>query len=138
MFANRYSAWMVLGVAALVTGCATTGTSLRGSAERLERSAYDLSDEVRDADAGGDYRHDAQKFAEETRDFRRVIEARDTDDRDIKAAFRDLSERYHALRNEAEHSGRAETKADFRDVTEAYLDVEREVGEERRVASERD
>ncbi|MET0987666.1 MAG: hypothetical protein ABW034_19905 [Steroidobacteraceae bacterium] len=136
MFASKYSACIVLGIAALVTGCATTGTTLRSSAERLERSAYDLSDETRDADASGDYRRDARAFAEETRDFRRVVEDRDSDDRDIKKAFGDLSERYHALRDEAEDSSRAETRDDFRDVTEAYLDVEREVGDVRRVASD--
>jgi hypothetical protein len=131
MLPMKRSVWLLLGTAALMVGCASTGTNLRSSAERLERRAEDLTREVRVAEGRGDYRRDAEAFAEEARDFRRVVEDRDSDKRDVRAAFRDLSERYHALRDEADERSDPATKADFRKVTEAYLDVEREMGGER-------
>lgn len=136
MFAN-IKMWTVLGLAALSAACATTGTSLRTSAERLERSSYDLVDDSRTADAGGDYRSDARALAEEARDFRRVVESRDSDADDVQDAFRDLSKRYHALRDEVDDSDSRDAGMDFKDVTQAYLDIEREVRSDR-YASDRD
>jgi hypothetical protein len=110
-----------------VGGCATTGGSLSSSAERLERSAYALQEEANDSDVRSDFRRDARELAEETREFNRVVEDRDSSKEDVREAFEDVSRRYHALRDEVEHDRDHEANAEFRDVTEAYLDVEREV-----------
>jgi hypothetical protein len=110
-----------------VGGCATTGGSLSSSAERLERSAYALQEEANDSDVRTDFRRDARELAEETREFNRVVEDRDSSKEDVHEAFEDVSRRYHALRDEVERDRDHEANAEFRDVTEAYLDVEREV-----------
>jgi hypothetical protein len=110
-----------------VGGCATTGGSLSSSAERLERSAYALQEEANDSDVRTDFRRDARELAEETREFNRVVEDRDSSKEDVHEAFEDVSRRYHALRDEGERDRDHEANAEFRDVTEAYLDVEREV-----------
>lgn len=136
MLPTKRSVWVVFGAAALLAACATTGMNLRSSAERLERRATDLTMESRDVDAGHDYRRDAVAFADEARDFRRIVENRDSDSRDVREAFQDLSKRYHALRDEAEDGDDPGTKAEFHAVTEAYLDVQREV-EGERYASDR-
>ena len=119
-----------LTVAALaavgLTGCVTTHGNLATSAERLERSAAELRTDARNDGSSGYYR-DAQEFADETRDFRRTIEDRNTERDDLSDAFRDLSGRYHALRDEVERSRDREAELDFKPVTEAYLDVEREM-----------
>ncbi len=78
----------------------------------------------------------------EARDFRRTLEDRRADDDDVEDAFRDLSARYHALRDEVERSRDRDAELDFKPVTEAYLDVEREMrrvdGRERRDRVARD
>jgi hypothetical protein len=119
------------------SACVTTNSSLTSSAERLERSAAELSDEARTDSDGGEYSRDAQEFASEARDFRRVLEDRDSDDDDVRDAFRDLSERYHALRDEVDDANSREAESEFKAVTEAYLDIEREMGRDRdRLASD--
>jgi hypothetical protein len=107
-------------------GCATTHGNLTSSADRLERSAVELQRDARD-DGSGSYYRDAQEFASETHDFRRTLDDRRTDRDDLQDAFRDLSGRYHALRDEVERSHDRDAERDFKPVTEAYLDVEREM-----------
>jgi hypothetical protein len=109
-----------------LAGCVTTHGNLESSAERLERSAEELRADARD-DGTGSYYRDAQVFADEARDFRRTLDDRDVDRDDVKDAFRDLSGRYHALRDEVERSRDRDAELDFKPVTEAYLDVEREM-----------
>jgi hypothetical protein len=129
MFSARNAAWFVSALAAAgLTGCATTSTSLANSSERLERSALELQDEARDEDAGSDYRRDVEELAREARDFRRTLEERSSDDDDVQDAFRELSRRYHAVRDETERARDSELDSEFKDVTEAYLDIEREMG----------
>ena len=110
-----------------IGGCATTGGGLTSSANRLERSAFALQEEANDGDVRGDFRRDARELAEETREFRRVVEDRSSDREDVHEAFEDVSRRYHAMRDEVDRDRDNEAKAEFRDVTEAYLDVEREM-----------
>lgn len=110
-----------------VGGCATTGGSLTSSADRLERSAYALQEEANGSDVRTDFRRDARELAEETREFSRVVEDRDSSKEDVHEAFEDVSRRYHAMRDEVERDRDREATAEFRDVTEAYLDVEREM-----------
>lgn len=112
--------------AAGLAGCVTTHGNLATSAERLERSAAELRADAR-ADGSSGYYRDAQQFADEARDFRRALEDRDMDEDDLHDAFRDLSGRYHALRDEVERSRDREAELDFKPVTQAYLDVEREM-----------
>jgi hypothetical protein len=111
-----------------LAGCVTSGGNLTNSAERLERSADELRADARDDGANGSYYRDAQEFAEEARDFRHALSDRDADRDDVKEAFRDLSGRYHALRDEVERTRDRDAELDFKPVTEAYLDVEREMG----------
>ena len=110
-----------------VGGCATTGGSLSSSASRLERSTYALQEEANDGDVRGDFRRDARELAEEAREFRQVVEDRDSSNDDLRDAFKDVSRRYHSMRDEIERDRDDEADAEFRDVTEAYLDVEREM-----------
>jgi hypothetical protein len=133
-FGLTIAAFTALGLA----GCVTTHGNLTSSAERLERSAVELQSDAR-TDSGSGYYRDAQEFAAEARDFRDTLEDRRADDADVRDAFRDLSGRYHALRDEVERSGDRTAELDFKPVTEAYLDVEREmrrVGDRDRYASE--
>ena len=120
-----------LSIAALAAiglgGCVSTHGNLASSAERLERSAVELQRDARDDGASGGYHRDAQEFADEARDFRRTLEDRTGDRDDLNDAFRDLSGRYHALRDEVERSRDRDAELDFKPVTEAYLDVEREM-----------
>jgi hypothetical protein len=109
-----------------LAGCVTTQGNLESSAERLERSAESLRADARDDGSSGYYR-DAQQFAEEARDFRRTLDDRHADRNDLKDAFGDLSNRYHALRDEVERTHERDAELDFKPVTEAYLDVEREM-----------
>jgi hypothetical protein len=108
-------------------GCATTSGNLTNSAERLERSAYELREDARDDSVSSSYSRDAQTFAEETRDFHRVVDDRRADDGDVQDAFHDLSKHYHALRDEVDRARDREVADDFARVTESYLDVEREM-----------
>jgi hypothetical protein len=125
----RNNLWVLATVGLMsVGGCATTGGGLTSSASRLERSAYALQEEANDEDVRGDFRRDARELAEETREFRRVVEDRSSSDEDVRDAFQDVSRRYHALRDEVDDDRDNEAHAEFRDVTEAYLDVERAVG----------
>jgi uncharacterized membrane protein YccC len=125
-FRNNCLIAVTVGLMA-VGGCATTGGSLSSSATRLERSSYALQEEANDSDVRSDFRRDARELAEEARDFRRVVEDRESSKEDVHDAFEDVSRRYHAMRDEVEHDRDHEANAEFRDVTDAYLDVEREM-----------
>lgn len=125
---NRSSALIACAAALVVGGCATTGGNLSNSAERLERSAYELhADSRNDRYAGSSYSRDAQELAQEARDFRNTIEDHRASDRDKREAFSDLSRQYHALRDDVERSRDREAEMDFKPVTDAYLDIEREM-----------
>lgn len=133
MFSKRIGLTIASFAAVGLAGCVTTHGSLENNAQRLERSAVELQADARN-DGSNNYYRDAQEFAVEARDFRRTLEDRRADDDDIEDAFRDLSSRYHALRDEVERSRDRDAELDFKPVTEAYLDVEREM---RRVDGDR-
>jgi hypothetical protein len=127
MFAKRIGLTIAsCAVAVSFAGCVTTHGNLTSSADRLERSAVELQRDARDDGSNGYYR-DAQEFANEAHDFRRTLDDRRADRDDLQSAFRDLSGRYHALRDEVERSHDRNAELDFKPVTEAYLDVEREM-----------
>lgn len=127
MSVNGTNVWVFLGVASLaLAGCVTTDSRLNSSAERLEHATYELQAQAR-YDGGSSYSHDAQELAREAHDFNRVVDDRRTDGGDMREAFHDLSERYHAMRDEVERSSSREAERDFQPVTDAYLDVEREM-----------
>ena len=126
-FARNSASMATLAAVLGIAGCATTGGNLSSSSERLQNSAYELREDARDAGANSNLTRDADVFAEEARDFREVVRDHRGDDDDVQDAFRELSERYHALRDEVERTRSSEADKDFRPVTEAYLDVEREV-----------
>jgi hypothetical protein len=125
-----------LAGAALLTlmGCATTHSSLATSADQLERNASELARDSRDSSAATD----ARQLADQAHDFRRTLEDRRADDRDIQIAFEELSRDYHALRDEVDRSDDREDVIDLRPVTEAYLDIEREMNANTRYARDRD
>jgi hypothetical protein len=110
-----------------LAGCAMTKGNLASSAEDLERRAVALHEQAREGRASMGYTRDAQEFASEARDFRRLVEDRRIDRADVEEAFRDLSRRYHALRDEVDDADSREAELEFKSVTEAYLDVEREM-----------
>ena len=126
MFSQRIGLTIASLAAVGFAGCASTHGNLQSSAERLERSAVELQSDARNGGSSGYYR-DAQQFAEEARDFNRTLDDRRADRDDVQDAFRDLSARYHSLRDEVARSRDRDAEADFKPVTEAYLDVEREV-----------
>src|SRR5262249_2161896 len=114
----------VIGLAAVMAafaGCATTHGNLASSADRLERNSMAL---VRDSRmneySGSGYEHDARALADQAHDFRRVLSDSRADDRDVQAAFEDVSRSYHALRDEVDRSDSTRARADFKPVTEAY------------------
>jgi hypothetical protein len=127
MVMNRIALTIAALAAVGLAGCVTTQGNLASSAERLERSADELRADAHDDSANGSYYRDAQEFAEEARDFRRTLDDRHADRNDVQDAFRDLSGRYHALRDEVERTHDRDAELDFKPVTEAYLDVEREM-----------
>jgi len=112
-------------------GCATTshGDLVRSSAN-LERSANELARDDRwGRDLSGEsYAREANELADEAHDFRRTLEDRNSNRRDVDAAFGSLSDAYHALRSDVERADSRQAQLDFKPVTEAYLDVERGMG----------
>jgi hypothetical protein len=126
MFSKRIGLTIASFAAIGFVGCATTHGNLTSSADKLERSAAELQRDARDDGSSGYYR-DAQEFANEAHDFRRTLDDRRADRNDLQDAWRDLSGRYHALRDEVERSHDRNAELDFKPVTEAYLDVEREM-----------
>ena len=125
---NRVLLGLTASVLAIaLTGCVTSGSSMSSSAERLERSSYVLERNSRDDGVRAGFHTDALALAEEARDFRRTLGDSRADNRDLRAAFSDLSRRYHALRDEVEHSNDRDVARDFAAVTDAYLDIEREL-----------
>ncbi len=142
VFARIVGIAAAVAMMAVLAGCATTQSSLRSSADRLERNADALARDARGYDST-DYSRDALQLADEAHDFRRVVNDSRSDRRDVDAAFQELSRKYHDLRDEVDRSTSREAQVDFRPVTEAYLDVERGVGgypdrDNRRYARDRD
>ena len=126
MFSKRIGLTIAAFAAVGLAGCVSTHGSLASYAERWSAALPNCRRDARDDGSSGYYR-DAQEFATEARDFRRTLEDRRADDDDVEDAFRDLSGRYHALRDEVERSRDRDAELDFKPVTEAYLDVEREM-----------
>jgi hypothetical protein len=116
-----------------LAGCATTSHgNLVSSTDRLERSADALARHDRGgrdvSGSGYSYSREADELAEEAHDFRRALEDRQGDRRDLDSAFDSLSRAYHALRDDVDHADSRDAQLDLKPVTEAYLDVEREMG----------
>ena len=116
-----------------LAGCATTRHGgLDSSADRLDRNAQDFAQDSTQAPRGYDestgYTEDARDFADRAHEFRRTVEDRDAEDRDVKASFDELSRSYHALRDDVERSGNPDARRDMQPVTQAYLDVEDNMG----------
>lgn len=117
--------WLALPLAVALVGCATTSGGLSSSAERLERAATSFQRDAYESREGRRYENDAQDLAAEARDFRETLHDRRADDRDVREAFGDLSQSYHAARDEVSRRGDREAEREFAAVTDAYLDVER-------------
>jgi hypothetical protein len=117
-----------------LTGCATTRHGgLDSSANRLDRNAQAFAEDSQEAPRGYDestgYTADARDFADRAHEFRRAVEDRDdTEGRDVKASFDELSRSYHALRDDVERAGNPDARRDMQPLTQAYLDVEDNMG----------
>lgn len=132
MIAAKSTALLLTG--ALLTalaGCATTHGRLSSSADRLEENAHAFATDSRysasSEDRSSELAHDAHELADSSHEFRRAINDRHADDRDVKDAFDQVSHDYHSLRDDVDHSDSPDARADLRPVTQAYLDVERDM-----------
>ena len=108
-----------------LAGCATTSGGLASSAERLERASSAFQRDAHEGREGRGVERDARSLADEAKDFRMTLSDRRADDRDLRAAFQDLSRSYHAARDEVERDRSRDSAREFAAVTDAYLDVER-------------
>ena len=111
----------------LVAGCASMPSNLNDAANRLDRSADALYDQVRDDAGNTSLERDAEEFSEVAQDFHRDVRDRRPAD-DLRDRFDVVAGRYHELRDEFSE-GRPSTRerTAFNDVTRAYLDLEREL-----------
>jgi hypothetical protein len=129
-----------IAMMAALGACATTHGGLRSSADRLEHNADALARDSRFESSG--YSHDARELAAEAHDFSRTVGDSRADRRDVDSAFAQLSNRYHALRDEVDRTDSRQAQLQFRPVTDAYLDVERAMGgypsDSRRSSRDRD
>jgi len=124
-----------------LAACVTTRTDLVTNADRLERNAHVMAQDAReDADYPSGFVHDAHILADDSREFRHVVQEHGASDADVKVAFERVSRDYHAVRDDADHSDSRHARDDLRPVTEAYLDLEKAMGgypAETRLSSER-
>lgn len=131
-----------LALMAFVGGCATSSHGNLGrSAERLDDNAAALARHDGGRYSSGAYSREADRLAEEAHDFNMAVKDSRADRRDLQGEFEDLSQAYHALRDDVDRSDSREAQLDLKPVTEAYLDVEREMGgyrAEDRYARDRD
>lgn len=133
MITGRTGGWLTASLMAVaLAGCATTHGGLNSSADRLDRNAQAFAQDAQEAPRGYDenssYTREAQDFADRAHEFRRTVEERGTDRRDLGASFDDLSRSYHSLRDDVERSGNRQARRDLQPVTQAYLDVEDNMG----------
>lgn len=134
MMTVRTAGCLTASLAAMaLAGCATTSHGgLQRSADRLDRNAQALAQDAQEAPRGYDentsYTQDARDFADRAHEFRRTLEERGRDDRDVQASFDGLSRSYHTLRDDVERSHDSMARRDLRPVTRAYLDVEDDMG----------
>lgn len=121
------------------SGCVSMPSKLSDAAERLDKSADALYDEVRLDDRNRALQRDAQVFADVADDFHRDVQER-VDNEELRDRFDRMSSRYHALRDEfGDELPRSRERAAFNEVTRAYLDLERELRYTRtRAYNERD
>ena len=108
-------------------GCATTHGQLSRSADRLEQDSDALASNARTASSDyttSDYARDARELADRSEDFRRTVNDRSSQERDVQDAFARVSSSYHALRGDVDRSSDEEARADLRPVTQDYLDLE--------------
>ena len=135
MMTARQVGWLTASLMAMaLAGCATTHGGLDTSADRLDRNAQAFAQDSEEAPRGyaenTGYTEDARDFADRAHEFRRTVEDQDesADNRDVRAAFEELSRSYHALRDDVERSDDSEARRDLHPVTQAYLDVEDNMG----------
>lgn len=115
--------------AALVAlaGCVSSPGKLSSAAERLDRSADELYEELSRGDADSGATREARQLADAADDFNNDVDD-DRDRDDLREGFESVAKAYHDLREELddEHVESDERRA-FSDVTSAYLDLEHEL-----------
>ena len=111
----------------ILGGCVSMSNDLGDAAGRLDRSADELSDEVRDA-RNSALQREADDFAEVAEDFNGDVRER-RDREELRDRFERVANRYHELRDEYQDERPLSTgeRTAFNDVTRAYLDLEREL-----------
>jgi hypothetical protein len=124
---HEHRSCLAVITAFILGGCVSVSNDLGDAAGRLDRSADELRDEVREA-RNASLRREADEFAEVAEDFNGDVRER-RDREELRERFERVADRYHDLRDEfrdAQPSSTAERTA-FNDVTRAYLDLEREL-----------
>ena len=120
---------LAAGTLVLLSACVTTRVDLTSSADRLERNAHAMAQDVRaDADYPSGFSRDAHALADDARDFRHAVEDHGANDSDVRHAFERVSKSYHAVRDDADRSDSRTAREDLRPVTDAYLDLEKAMG----------
>jgi hypothetical protein len=111
--------------ALVLAGCATTGGTLSDAADRLDRSAGELYDEVRSGSSNSDLERSARQFADVADDFERDVSDRASRE-ELRERFERVAKEYHDLRDDfGDERTDAEEREAFAEVTRAYLDLER-------------
>jgi predicted nucleic acid-binding Zn-ribbon protein len=127
MLTTMKSTCLVLLTSCVLGGCVSVSNDLGAAANRLDRSADVLSDEVREA-RNTALQREADEFAEVAEDFNGDVRER-VDREELRERFDRVATRYHELRDEYrdERPTSTDERTAFNDVTRAYLDVEREL-----------
>jgi hypothetical protein len=125
---------IIFGIAGAVLivagGCATTTTTrpagLSQSAEKLDMNARVLA--AHSDTIGPPWQYDAHDLAKRAYDFRSLVNTANVSSADVSAQFELVSQSYHKLREDADHTRTQQAYADLEPVTAAYRDVQHELG----------
>jgi hypothetical protein len=105
------AAWVLVALA----GCATTRSNTLTAAGRLQQSA-----DAFDSDTRGEF-PDSAAFADQAHYFRQTVDQ--AGDREVISVYEELWRRYHALRDEVNHSDSREARVALKPVTRAFRTV---------------
>ena len=129
-FARNIASALVGAMLVAMAGCATTTTTrptgLSQSAEQLDMNARTLaahSDYI-----GPPHQSDAHDLAKRAYDFRSMVNTATVSSSEVQAQFQLVSESYHKLQADVEHTRTQQAYSDMEPVTAAYHAVEHDMG----------
>ena len=128
----KFARNVVFGIASAVliaaAGCATTTrpAGLSQSAEKLDVNARALAEHS--DTIGPPWQYDAHDLAKRAYDFRSLVNTAHVSSAEVSAQFELVSQSYHKLREDADHTRTQQAYADLESVTAAYRDVQRDLG----------